>query len=60
MKINGYQKNKYYYNKGNNNIYPNNSINFFHHAKNSLFEVENFLCNLKKFSKCMNLYKFFK
>lgn len=63
MNINGYKKNKYHYNKCNcnNNIYlKNNCCNSFNSAFNSLYEVENFLCNLKKISKCLNLYKFFK
>jgi len=63
MNINGYKKNKYYY-KCNNNIYSNNINNCcnnnFNSALNSLYEVENFLCNLKKISKCLNLYKFLK
>lgn len=63
MKINGYKKNKYYYNKC-NNIYSKNISNYcnnvFYSPLNSLFEVENFLCNLKKISKCLNLYKFLK
>lgn len=61
--INGYKKNKYYYK--NNNIYSkNNCNNFFNNncftPLNSLFEVEKFLCNFKKFCKCFNLYKFLK
>ena len=64
MNINGYKKNKYYYNKCNNNIYSKNITNCcnnnFNSPLNSLFEVENFLCNLKKINKCLNLYKFLK
>lgn len=62
MKINGYKKNKYYYHKCNNNIYSINNCcyNKFNSSLNSLLEVENFLCNLKKISKCLNLYKFLK
>jgi len=64
MNINGYKKNKYHYNKCNcnNNIYlkNNNCCNNLNSAFNSLYEVENFLCNLKKISKCLNLYKFLK
>lgn len=64
MRINGYKKNKYYYNKCNNNIYSKNINNCCNNKccapLNSLFEVENFLCNLKKVSKCINLYKFLK
>lgn len=74
MKVNGYKKNKYYYNKCNNlsnNIYcknnccKNNSFNNccnnnFNSPLNCLFEVENFLCNLRKVFKCIHLYKFFK
>ena len=64
MKINGYKKNKYYYNKCNNNIYFKNINNCcndkFNSSLNCLFEVENFLCNLKKMCKCLNLYKFLK
>ena len=63
MNINGYKKNKYHYNKCNcdNNIYlKNNCCNSLYSAFNSLYEVENFLCNLKKISKCLDLYKFLK
>lgn len=65
MNNNKCKKNKYYYNNCNNNIYPKNNIdnlcnNNCNSPLNSLFEVENFLCNLKKLSKCINLYKFFK
>ena len=63
MNINGYnKKNKYYYNKCNNNIYLKNNYycNNINSALSSLLEVENFLCNLKKISKCLNLYKFLK
>lgn len=62
MNINGYKKNKYCYNKSNNNICfkNNNCCNHIDSAFNSLLEVENFLCNLKKISKCLNLYKFLK
>lgn len=62
MKINGYKKNKYYYHKCNNNIYYINNCcyNKLNSSLNSLFEVENFLCNLNKISKCLNLYKFLK
>jgi len=63
MKINGYQKNKYYYTKCHNNIYSKNNLNCCPKRKSpfdSLLEVENFLCQLKKVSKCLNLYKFFK
>lgn len=64
MNINGYKKNKYYYNNFNNNIYSKNINNCcdnkFNYSLNSLFEVENFLCNFKKMCKCINLYKFLK
>lgn len=72
MNINGCKKNKYYYKKCNNNIYSkninnccnnnfnNNFNNKFNSSLNSLFEVENFLCNLRKVCKCLNLYKFLK
>ena len=64
MRINGYKKNKYYYNKFNNNIYSKNITNCcnnkFNSSLHSLYEVENFLCNLKKIGKCLNLYKFLK
>lgn len=76
MNINGCKKNKYYYKKCNNNIYSkninnccnnnfNNNFNNkfnnkFNSSLNSLFEVENFLCNLRKVCKCLNLYKFLK
>ena len=61
MNVNGYKKNKYYYNNCNNicskNI--NNSFcNNFNSPLNSLFEVENFLCKINKMCKCINLYKF--
>lgn len=63
MNINGYKKNKCYYNNC-NNIYSKNINNSFCNSLdsslNSLFEVENFLCNIKKICKCMNLYKFLK
>lgn len=63
MNINGYKKNKYYYNNC-NNIYSKNINNSFcnnlNSSLNSLYEVENFLCNIKKVCKCMNLYKFLK
>lgn len=68
MNVNGYKKNKYYYNKCNNNIYSkninnccnNNFNNKFNSSLNSLLEVEKFLCNLRKVWKFLNLYKFFK
>ena len=59
MNINGYKKNKYYYNNCNNNTCSKN-INKFNFSLNSLLEVEDFLCNLKKACKCINLYKFLK
>lgn len=63
MKINGYQKcncnNKYHNNIYYSNKYSNCNSNF-HSPIDSLFEVESFLCNLKKVTKCINLYKFFK
>ena len=61
MNINGYKKNKYYYNNC-NNIYSKNVNNSFcnNSALDSLFEVENFLCKIKKMFKCINLYKFLK
>ncbi len=63
MKINGYQKNNCD-NKCHNNIYYSNKNNHcnnnFHSPIDSLLEVENFLCNLKKVTKCINLYKFLK
>ena len=55
------KKNKYYCN---NNIYPlnqnkkiNNQICF---NLAPLYEVENFLCKLKKISKCITFFNFFK
>ena len=64
MNLKGFKKNKYYYKNCNNNIcsknIDNSCNNNFNCALNSLFEVENFLCNLKKISKCINLYKFLK
>jgi len=51
MRINGYKNNTSNYKK--KCIKNNNCLN-------SLFEVENFLCNFKKIAKCINLYKFFK
>ena len=63
MKISGYQKNNCN-NKFHNNIYYSNKNHFcnnnFHSPIDSLLEVENFLCNLKIVTKCINLYKFFK
>lgn len=63
MNINGYKKNKYYYNNC-NNIHSKNINNSFcnnlNSSLNSLYEVENFLCNIRKVCKCMNLYKFLK
>ena len=53
------KKNKYYWNKSNNNLSNNiNSENKFN--INSLLEVENFLCNLKNIKKSINIYKLFK
>ena len=66
MNINGYKKNKYYYFNHHNNICSNNlnsnncCENKFNCNLNCLFEVEHFLCNLKKICKCINLYKFLK
>lgn len=57
MKINGYRQNCCNYNKNcsvNNNCIKGPSCLY------PLFEVENFLCNLKKAVKCVNLYKFLK
>lgn len=51
MNINRYRKNISTCNK---NCVKDNS------CFSPLFEVENFLCNLKKVFKCINLYKFFK
>lgn len=65
MNINGFQKNK-----SNNNYkiccHSNNYKNNNCHSPcntspfDSLFQVENFLCNFRKAIKCINLYKFFK
>lgn len=67
MKIDGYKKNKYHYNKCNNlsnNIYckniNNNCNNKCNSTLNSLFEIEKFLCNCNKAIKYFNFYKFFK
>lgn len=51
MRINGYKKNVSTFNK-------NNTKNAS--CLSPLFEVENFLCNLKKAINCINLYNFFK
>lgn len=64
MNINGYKKNNYFYNNLNNKKYYNNCCknnccsNKFN--LNSLFEIEKFLCDLRKTCKCINLYKFLK
>ena len=59
MNINGYKKNKY--NNFNYNCCKKNKCNYNNNCTlNSLFEVENFLCNLKKCLKCLNLYNFLK
>ena len=64
MNNNKYKKNKYYYNLNYNNIYPiNNKSNIYCCNKkndlfNPLFEVENFLCNINKLSKCIKLIKY--
>ena len=60
-----YEKNKYYCNNLNNNSCNNiNLKNNLNNKNNSplknLFEVENFLCNLKNFKKSVNIYKLFK
>ena len=63
MGMNNVQKNKYYCNKLNCNSCNNICSNNFCKAKsplNSLFEVENFLCNLNKISKAIKFSKFFK
>ena len=64
MNINGYKKNKYYYQNCNNNIYSKNINNCYNNklnsGLNSLYEVENFLCNFRKACKCLHLYKFLK
>lgn len=64
MNNNELKKNKYYYSNSCNNIYSKNSKPFCNNSCNSpfepLFEVENFLCNLKKIKKCINFYNFFK
>lgn len=64
MNRNGYKKNQYYGNCSPNNIDSQENSNSCHSKfsspLHSLFEVENFLCNLKKASKCINLYKFLK
>lgn len=65
MKIEGYKKNKYYYNKCNNssnNIYCKNNCcnNKCNCTLDSLFEVEKFLCNFNKAIKCFNIYRFLK
>ena len=59
MKVNGYKQNKCNSKCCNNSCYNNCNYNFCS-PLNSLFEVENFLCNLKKVTKCINLYKFLK
>lgn len=64
MNNNESKKNKYYYPNYCNNIYSKDNKSFCSTNCNSplkpLFEVEGFLCNLKKIGKCINLYKFFK
>lgn len=67
MRINGYKKYNNYNNKCNNNKYNKNIYckkpycNFNNNCCiNSLFEVENFLCNFNKILNCINLYKNFK
>ena len=61
MNMNNIQKNKNYRNKLNcnscNNIHSNN-CKAFNSPLNSLFEVENFLCNLNKVKKAIILGKF--
>lgn len=58
------EKNKYYCNKSNNNSCNNinlkNKINNRNNSPlNNLFEVENFLCNLKNLKISINIYKLF-
>lgn len=58
MNINGFKKsNNCCFKKNNCNFCNQNNCN---NCINSLFEVENFLCNFRKVCKCMNLYKFLK
>ena len=59
------EKNKYYCNKLNNTFC--NNINFKKKLNNknnsplnNLFEIENFLCNLKNIKKSVIIYKLFK
>ena len=63
MNLKNYKKNKCYYNC-NNNIYKNNINNCYSNNSNSpldsLFEVENFLCNVNKISKYIKLYHLLK
>ena len=59
------EKNKYYCYKLNdnpcNNICFKDKLNIKNNSPlNNLFEVENFLCNLKKLKKSVNIYKLFK
>lgn len=56
-----YKKNQYYCSHNiDSQKNDNNCHSKFSSPLHSLFEVENFLCNLKKASKCINLYKFLK
>ena len=64
------KKNKNYYNSNYNNFCPlNNNCNLYCDKKNklkniscinSLYEVENFLCNINKLSKYLKLIKYLK
>lgn len=70
MNNNCIKKNKNYYNCNYNNFYPiNNKSNIYFCNKNNkfnkkltnpLYEVENFLCNIKQLSKCIKIIKYFK
>ena len=68
MNVNGYKKNKYYFNKCNNlsnNIHSKNKFNNCNNCNNkfsfnSLFEIENFLCCCNKAIRCFKFCKFFK
>ena len=59
------EKNKYYCSKLNNNscnnIYFKNNLNNKNNSLlKNLFEVDNFLCNLKNLKKSINIYRLFK
>lgn len=60
MNINGYHKNNICCNYKKCPCQSKKQFKCNNSPLNSLFEVENFLCNMKKVIKCINFYKFFK